>query len=253
MRRARVTKVRFLARGRGRKLGGTQGRGAGRRLGRRFYGVRRRKVRFVPFFSGRCPPKLTRVPSPPCTLFIGKAYPKTPGETTVIKTEKYDKCKRRCAERFTRTLTTTNISVVDNVTGKVSKAKRETTLGTKKGSCTILKDKISIYCPESRVNLCVSVVRRKNKVLSRFPPKAPPLTVGFPVEGQVVDNLSSTILIVRTQLEDNSLVATSVTLRRKGSICTLPKSLSDPLDTKYGRLVRRKTKVLLGPRGLLRR
>lgn len=59
--------------------------------------------------------------------------------------------------------------------------------------------------------------------------------------------------MIRTGRGDNSLVATKFTLRRKGVICTVPKTIASRLDENYRGLVCSNTKVTCYPRVVLRR
>lgn len=126
---------------------------------------------------------------------------------------------------MTYNLTRGKIAIISNNTQKVSDTTRRKTLHKRDPAIITLTYKLSRMCPPRGGGLFRGVVSGNNAVVSRCPPKAPPLKERFPTEGEVVTKVDQNVLIMRTTRQDNTLVASSFTLRRKQSIFSIPKGV----------------------------
>lgn len=140
--------------------------------------------------------------------------------------------------------------ITSNNTLNISATTRGNTVLTNKGAVTILKYKLNAGCLV-RGGPLHSTIIGGNTLVARFRPFAPTSGCAFPVHGHVVDKVSLNILIIRTDIGDNDLVATGCTLRRNESIFTLPYSVLSPTFTNAGGLVSSNTVITAGPLSLL--
>lgn len=211
----------------------------------------RLEIRFIPFFSGAYPEKISEAADPPYALYVRGGLPE-PGKKTVAIVG-----ARRCtpygeamALEYGEELARAGVAVISGMARGIDGAGHRGALNGRGETYAVLGCGADICYPREHAGLYKDIVRCGG-ALSELPLGAPPLPAHFPRRNRIISALSDAVLVMEAEERSGSLITADLALEQGKDVYALPGPATSPASRGCHRLIAQGAGILLSPRELM--
>lgn len=208
-------------------------------------------IRFIPFFSGAYPEKISEAADPPYALYVRGGLP-GPGKKTVAIVG-----ARRCtpygeamALEYGEELARAGVAVISGMARGIDGAGHRGALNGRGETYAVLGCGADICYPREHAGLYKDIVKCGG-VLSELPLGDPPLPAHFPRRNRIISALSDAVLVMEAEERSGSLITADLALEQGKDVYALPGPATSPASRGCHRLIAQGAGILLSPRELM--
>jgi DNA processing protein len=168
--------------------------------------VERGGLRVITAFDPEYPAPLAEIPDPPFLLFAqGNIERLKSPAVAVVGSRDATRYGRDVASRLARELSSVGVAIVSGFARGVDGSAHEAALESAGGTIAVLGCGLDVDYPREHDRL-KEAMRKRDLLLSEFPPGTEPRSSNFPVRNRIIAGLSSGVVVVEASRRSGSLI-----------------------------------------------
>lgn len=214
--------------------------------------LKKKSIRFVPWFSEEFPEKLRQIPFPPYALYVkGNIPEKTKKAVAIVGARRCTHYGEKYALEYGESLARCGISVISGLARGIDGAGHRGALMGKGRTYAVLGCGVDICYPREHIGLYTDILEQQGGILSEFPPGTSPVPYNFPRRNRIISGLSELVLVMEAGEKSGSLITADMALEQGRDIYALPGPVNSSLSRGCNQLIRQGAGILLSPEMLL--
>ncbi|HAX53620.1 DNA-processing protein DprA [Muricomes intestini] len=214
--------------------------------------LKKKSIRFIPWFSEEFPEKLCEIPTPPYALYVKGSIPERTKKTVaIVGARRCTHYGEKYALEYGEKLAQCDVSVISGLARGIDGAGHRGALMGKGSTYAVLGCGVDICYPREHIGLYTDILRQQGGILSEFPPGTPPVGCNFPRRNRIISGLSDVVLVMEAGEKSGSLITADMALEQGRDIYALPGPVNSSLSRGCNQLIRQGAGILLSPERLL--
>lgn len=214
--------------------------------------LKKKSVRFIPWFSEEFPKKLHEIPDPPYALYVkGNLPEETNRAAAIVGARQCTAYGEKYALEYGEKLAQCGISIISGLARGIDGLGHRGALLGNGDTYAVLGCGVDICYPREHIGLYSDILERGGGIISEFSPGTPPVSHNFPRRNRIISGLSDMVLIMEAREKSGSLITADMALEQGRDVYALPGPVDSVLSRGCNRLIRQGAGILLTPEILL--
>lgn len=215
--------------------------------------LKRKDIRFIPWFSEEYPEKLLELPDFPYALYVkGNLPDHTSGKAAIIGSRRCTPYGEKYAVEFGRALAEYGIEIISGLARGIDGMGQRGALMGRGRTYAVLGSGPDVCYPREHIGLYMDILEQEGGILSEYPPGTPPLSYHFPARNRIISGLSDHILVMEAGEKSGSLITVDLALEQGRNIYALPGPVNSSQSRGCNRLIQEGAGLLISPEMLLK-
>lgn len=214
--------------------------------------MKKKDVRFVPYFSGEYPDRLAHIADAPYALYVKGSLPEEDRPSVaIVGARKCTPYGESMALEYGERLAENGVQIVSGMAKGVDGAGQRGALNAGGTTYGVLGCGVDVCYPRDHMGLYKDIQARGG-VLSEQPLGRPPLPMHFPARNRIISALSDVVLVMEARERSGSLITADMALEQGKDVYALPGPVTSRLSQGCHHLIRQGAGILISPEELMR-
>lgn len=213
--------------------------------------LKKKNIRFVPYFSDHYPSRLRNISNPPYALFVLGNLPENDKiSVAIVGARQCSTYGESMALEYGQCLAEAGVQIISGMARGIDGAGQRGAMNVEGNTYGVLGCGVDICYPREHIGLYVDI-QEHGGLLSEQVPGEPPLPAYFPERNRIISGLSDVVLVMEAKEKSGSLITADLALEQGKDVYALPGPVTSPLSKGCHHLIRQGAGILLSPEDLL--
>lgn len=185
-------------------------------------------VRLIMSAETTFPPPLREIPWPPFAFYAKGEFGGHEPNIAVVGTRKASVRGKAIAERFSRELAATGVTIVSGLALGIDRAAHEGALKAGGRTIAVLANGLDRVYPRQHEALAKNILRQKGALISEYPLDSPAYPHRFIERNRIVSGLAQGVLVVEAPAESGALATARFALEQNRDVFVVPGEVDNP-------------------------
>ena len=197
------------------------------------------------------PQSLSKIQSPPKTIFIRGAISNQPKTIAIVGTRKASESGKSIAYEFARYLSKNGCIIISGLALGIDSAAHQGALDENGLSWAVLAHGLDMIYPSSNAGIARKIMDTGGCLVSEYPEFTPPYANQFIVRNRIISGLSEAVIIIEAPKESGALATAQFAIKQDKPIFVVPGNIASSLYFGSHQLIRNGAKLVTKPSEIL--